>query len=166
MENEKAAYFAQYWKQPVQRYNNDHYIKEVNGFIDDTLLKGDYLLLTPLSAITDEDAIEVAKMYHPGNDRCTILRKQDFIFTIDVDSSSSVEFSLEIELDFSRTFQHSYLSKIHGRTYGGEFPDRSFLCISDFLRSKGYALPWRQYSVEQLIEMGWLQLTNNRRKEE
>lgn len=30
--------------------------------------------------------------------------------------------------------------------------------VIDYLRSKGYALPFRQYSVEQLIEKGWLKL--------
>lgn len=30
--------------------------------------------------------------------------------------------------------------------------------ISDFLRSKGYALPWMGLSVEQLVEYGWVKL--------
>ncbi|MFY7988084.1 MAG: hypothetical protein ACOVNP_04320 [Flavobacterium sp.] len=28
----------------------------------------------------------------------------------------------------------------------------------DFLRSKGYAVPYMQYSVDELIKMGWVQL--------
>lgn len=28
----------------------------------------------------------------------------------------------------------------------------------DYLRSKGYALPWMKYSVEQQIAMGWIKL--------
>jgi len=30
----------------------------------------------------------------------------------------------------------------------------------DYLRSKGYALPWMGYSVEQQIELGWIKLEN------
>jgi hypothetical protein len=28
----------------------------------------------------------------------------------------------------------------------------------DFLRSKGYALPWRQYSVQELINNDWIKI--------
>lgn len=31
-------------------------------------------------------------------------------------------------------------------------------CHTDYLRSKGYALPWMGLSVEQLIEYGWIKL--------
>lgn len=31
----------------------------------------------------------------------------------------------------------------------------------DFLRSRGYLLPFRQYSCEQLLEMGWCKIDNN-----
>lgn len=30
--------------------------------------------------------------------------------------------------------------------------------IVDYLRSKGYALPWLNYSVEKQIELGWIKL--------
>lgn len=30
--------------------------------------------------------------------------------------------------------------------------------IVDFLRSKGYALPWMELSVEEMIEFGWIKL--------
>lgn len=31
---------------------------------------------------------------------------------------------------------------------------------ADYLRSKGYALPYMQYSVEDLVNMGWIKLTS------
>lgn len=33
-----------------------------------------------------------------------------------------------------------------------------FMC--DYLRSKGYALPWMWLSVEQLVSFGWVKLTS------
>lgn len=29
----------------------------------------------------------------------------------------------------------------------------------DFLRSKGYAIPWMRLSVEEIVEAGWIKLT-------
>jgi hypothetical protein len=34
----------------------------------------------------------------------------------------------------------------------------STLIISDYLRSKGYALPWMGLSVEDMVEVGWIKL--------
>lgn len=33
--------------------------------------------------------------------------------------------------------------------------------IFDYLRSKGYALPWMDLSVEDLVEYGWIKLKEN-----
>jgi len=61
-QEEKAKFFAQYWKQNVGRTQDDDGIIEclVNEL---SLWHLAYLLLTPLSMITDEDAIEVAKFF-------------------------------------------------------------------------------------------------------
>jgi hypothetical protein len=32
------------------------------------------------------------------------------------------------------------------------------LDLADFLRSKGYALPFMEYSVDELVELGWVRL--------
>ena len=36
--------------------------------------------------------------------------------------------------------------------------DSTDLHICDFLRSKGYAIPWMGFSVAELIELGWVKL--------
>ena len=33
-----------------------------------------------------------------------------------------------------------------------------WLEINDYLRSKGYAVPYMQFSVEDLVKMGWVKL--------
>ena len=112
----KCRFFAQYWRQQVQRYENNNYKKVVNGFIETNLQDKDYLLLKPISKITDEDAIS---MYR----------------------------GLERNYESANQFLEDYKSI-------------GFLVQSevDFLRSKGYAVPFMNYSVEDLVKMGWVQL--------
>jgi hypothetical protein len=33
--------------------------------------------------------------------------------------------------------------------------------LHDYLRSKGYALPWMGLSVDELVEYGWVKLKDN-----
>lgn len=120
---EKAAYFAQYWLQNV--LSNGIELGGVAGDCEGDL----FLELTPLSAITDEDAIEVAKIEGSlfNNDASNISRGRNIVDWIFKEDTLSFLGSMSIE-------------------------------IADFLRYKGYAIPFRNYSVEQLIEMGWLKL--------
>lgn len=74
-----------------------------------------YLVLTPLSQITDEDAIELSKLMHG-------------------DLAKSMEDGKH--LHYGKNFAEYYLDKLN---------------CSDFLRSRGYALPAFGYSVEDLI---------------
>lgn len=76
------------------------------------------LLLTPLSLITDEDAIEVSKILQ--------VNPEDVSDWLNGDCTHE---------DFHGpfTFQHAI----------------------DYLRSKGYALPWMGLSVNELIKRNW-----------
>ena len=112
----KCRFFAQYWGQQVQRYENNNYKKVVNGFIETNLQDKDYLLLKPISKITDEDAIS---MYR----------------------------GLERNYESANQFLEDY------KSIG--FLEQSEV---DFLRSKGYAVPFMGYSVDELVKMGWVQL--------
>lgn len=80
-----------------------------------------FLLLKSLSDITDEDAIEVSKIYNPF--QC-----------------------LDYELHLSR-----------GRKIVHKNNRLSIHCI-DYLRLKGYAVPYMGLSVETLIEYGWVKI--------
>lgn len=84
-----------------------------------------YLELKPLSAITDEDALEVARI-------------------LDINHSGAVEDVKEWLNDghgFSR-IKHKW----------------ECLEIFDYLRSLGYLLPFRQFSTQQLLDMGWAKI--------
>jgi len=114
----KQRFFAQYVGQEVYVWHTNEkdtvndktlFYNAVNGILE----------LTPLSMISDEDAIEVAK-----------LDSEDIRF-------NTPEFGKEIAL----------LSDWKLKYF-----------IVDYLRSKGYALPFMGLSVEQQIEYGWVKL--------
>lgn len=155
----KIKFISQYLGQEVVPFlNTDNDIKIIEltpsmlvQNIDDL-----HLMLTPLSLITNEDVIGVAKIYHPGNDRCKILQKNNLCFVVDVDSSSSTDYSLEIDLDFSRPYNYNYENSFHQRQYKSGLTDLSHIRVYQYLQSKGYALPWNNYSVEELINKEWI----------
>ncbi len=123
----KEKFFAQYWGQEVAIQNEGG----GTGFRYDineatiTDIKSDYLLLTPLSMISDEDALQVGMLHDVPHLKNTLIIGKAIIHWLNVNSKSR---DLNIE-------------------------------IIDFLRSKGYALPFMGLSVEQQIEYGWVKLT-------
>jgi len=87
-----------------------------------------YLELKPLSSITDEDAIEVAKI---------ILLTWE----------TAIEIIRRINEDWN-------IEAIKG----DDISYHELIEIIDYLRSKGYALPYLDLSVEQQIEYNWIKL--------
>jgi hypothetical protein len=105
----KVKFFALYWGQEI--LSNGIEIGANVGDCEEEM----FLLLKPLSSITDEDA-EV----------------------IDLTSE-----------DYN---EDGWVDK-DGLFYFWAFQD------VDYLRSKGYALPWMGLSVEEMCEAGWIRLT-------
>ena len=141
----KAKFFALYWGQMVLSDGI-----EIGGCVGDC--EPDmFLELKPLSSITDEDAIEVAKILRPHSfemhprgwkvnrteNEIEITHRQS-IFEFDIDYSGS----LGVDSDA-------------GWSYLGNAEQ---LFAYDYLRSKGYALPYMGLSVEKLVEYGWVKL--------
>ncbi len=92
-----------------------------------------------LLSITDAHVIKVAEIYHPGNDRCTILTNYgNGRYKVDVDSSSSTEYSLVIELDFSRFGIHTWASGIHGFDYRDGINELMHFKLYEFFVINGY----------------------------
>lgn len=116
----KAKFFAQYWGQKVLSGDSETIHTLNTGDMAFGIGKN-WLELTPLSKITDGDAIEVG--YYQGFKRSIRENAKDCIN----------EF---IKGDFKLDYDSI-----------------------DYLRSKGYALPWMGLSVETLVEYGWIKLT-------
>lgn len=107
----KARFFALYWNQDVlssNTYGEDGTIYSLTMKEDSQ--KDCWLSLTPLSAITDEDA------KHLGTTSLNIIKNS-------VDVSPKYMF------------------------YSEE---------ADYLRSKGYAVPWMGLRVETMVDYGWI----------
>lgn len=125
----KAKFFAQYWAQEIQRHQSSHLTFEINknfllGFPDA------YIELNPLSSISDEDAIEVAKI---------------------------LGFPEKYQLKNGKAFI-SELLKGDGMLFN--YHPFNTLLSFDFLRSCGYALPFMGLSVDEMVEAGWIKLTS------
>lgn len=135
----KSAFFAQYWGQKILVSSlfagYDPY--KVDGYIEEVLeLKELKILLKPLSAISDED--------------CEAISKLTEAWDGDILPAEDVEEWLEEILTGNCALSADYVSGYQAME------------IVDYLRSKGYALPYMNLSVQQLEEYGWIKLTDNK----
>lgn len=132
-----------------------------------------YLLLKPIISITDKDAIEIAKLVHerPKSDKFKIAKKYDKPFGIHVELldekinciyhiSINAEGNINANQHFLKTDTDNAISYKHniGETEYSQRSPIAYIAIVDFLRSKGYAIPWMGLSVAKLVEYGWLKL--------
>ncbi len=138
----KEKFFALYIRQRV--LVNNFCTESANGVVTITALDYlhntemyCYLMLKPLSSITDEDAIEVAKLFWKEDKYHTIKNGKYYVGTIN-------------------QFHENPIVE-----YGIEMYPHNALLMCDFLRSKGYALPFLDLSVSELINYGWVKLKEN-----
>ncbi len=130
----KAKFFALYWGQDVLSEWGERLIV-VDGKMDRVYdISEMFLQLKPLSAISDEDFITLCEILDPNKE--TYQNQKDVL-----------EYKSQIELILSET------------NIGDPFPIVRAFKLIDYLRSKGYALPWMGLSVEQMVESGWIKLT-------
>jgi hypothetical protein len=130
----KTRFFALYWGQDIAKDYDDslhitvnpHIVEWTNNF---------YLELTPLSQISDEDAIEVAKILF-GDD---ISESELKVWLPKISANLRNQFGSNIFPIMQPYFSISWQ-------------------VADYLRSKGYALPYLGISVEEQIELGWIKL--------
>jgi hypothetical protein len=154
----RHKFYVQYWNQKIGYCIVNQSLYEVNDeYISCSI---DYLKLKSLSKITDEDAIEVAKL---GFGNSTIYDLKPKITNY-------------VKRDFGISFKHQDFcgDRQDYMINFSNFYDISLFCLSratnekekivnvvkiiDFLRSRGYAVPYMDYSVEDLINKGWIKL--------
>jgi|GEM_PF-7101941 len=85
-----------------------------------------YLLLKNLKDISDEDAENIANI-------------------IGIKISKSIS-RFDITYYYLSDFTDNHTMETSGK---------ETLQVLDYLRSKGYLLPFREYTIDQIIEMGW-----------
>lgn len=142
---EKEAFFALYWGQEVMIFEDEHQTFKVivqATSINNRQINKQYLQLKSIESITDED-LQMCHYILFCENKKEISFKEDGFFSY-------------------WTCNDSYVLNEIIRALGGGQSDvtelnydfYTILELFDFLRSKGYLLPFRQYSVEQLIESG------------
>jgi len=139
----KSSFFAQYWGQEVCQTKGGRYKVDEDCF---PLWDRSYLELKPLSKITDEDAIEIIKIIDSKSNRFinvnySFAEKKDLPYIKSVISDKG-------RFDINNNFVFIIDKQVIDFS----------LNIFDYLRSKGYAVPFMEYSVEDLASFGWVQL--------
>ena len=151
----KAKFFSQYFSQHVLYFSSD-FLRKIDNLTLDSIENDDFLELKPLSQISDEDAINVAKLVSPmffegiGKNGGHYIDKSEIEwYSVKHDRKTLM---VNIDLD-GYVFEYDEID-------GYKKPSRS-LIGTDYLRSKGYALPYMDLSVEDLIDYGWVKLKEN-----
>lgn len=147
----KAKFFAMYYDQCVLLQAS--FVKGIDLVAitcDNELTRfGEtaYLELKNLSQISDDDAIEVGRMTgcwsrrelnECGDEIKDLLKDYGVLFC----SGVGKEWGLRMSCPFAGNLQ-------------------DIIDATDFLRSRGYALPWMGLSIDELGEAGWIRLTES-----
>lgn len=131
---EKEQFFAQYWGlevlvDTIGKKSSNTQILNKGTFPYSRDIQEYYLRLKPLSEITDEDALGVANIFKWNH------------------------YSDESKINQVKTYLSQYLDY-----HNSNISSIENMLLLDFLRSKGYAVQWKQYSVQNLIDKGWVEL--------
>ncbi|MFC7347296.1 hypothetical protein ACFQO9_11265 [Chryseobacterium zhengzhouense] len=132
----KEKFFAQYWRLPIMakvvRGNKNKIITKnvICSIWTITEIFESYLELKPLTSITDDDAVIISKIENDKYTEDHLIRGRVLI----------------------RTF-NEYSDCTHSLKNTNQLIE-----MIDYLRSKGYALPWMGISVEQLNKYGWIKI--------
>lgn len=151
----KEKIFALYWGQDVF-FHPEEWLTTMRSIVEglqDGTFEGDmskcHLILKSLSSISDEDAIECCLMNWEVNHSTIKIQKIK-------------RYDKEIIIDFAFIHEDSRLNLEDGYHYtetGMGFTEKGLtLKQTDFLRSKGYALPAYDFSVDELVSSGIFKL--------
>lgn len=171
----KTKFFAQYWGQLVIEDVTNSGLLSAYPILGSNMyrIQESHLLLKTLSSITDEDAIEVAKLAHQlpkGNFKVLRRDERGNIIYVETDFSSvGIKYFISIRYKYGTVCAQICFSETPTEKYSqntvsiGQISISSerpvpYIAIVDFLRSKGYAIQFMGLSVEQMVEAGWIKL--------
>ena len=138
----KARFFAQYFGQHVLYFSSD-FLRKIDNLTLDSVENDDFLELKPLSQISDEDVIQgITYLYNITREALGEILEIEHYDTF----SSITTIGIGCNFKTSRSIHHWRGTKKIGSVE------------ADYFRSKGYALPYMDLSVEDLVEYGWVKL--------
>lgn len=143
---QKELFFAQYWGQTVKR----SYLPEQtslavvnhNVFHISHLIINGYLELKSLNDLTQDDMLEMFK----------ILTSSDEDLNYLIEAINDGEITIE---DIVKPF-----SDINFDVADNTISPIRVFWAGDFLRSKGYAIPFGGFTLDQMLSFGWLKYSS------
>lgn len=165
----KSALCGQYWGQDVHRHTGEWstVVSEDPVVVKD----GSYLYLKQLRDITDEEAIYVAKIAHNRyNSEWVIQKRSELMLHLHNEGSCNDVYHVGIILPTCEIIaNHHYYESTDPETgFGDEAATFKvnigkststvnpvpYIAIVDYLRMRGYAMPFRGISVKRQVELG------------
>ena len=155
----ECAYRAQYLNQKVFIKSD---LAKSQGYIDlltpEKLLKyPGYLGLRPLSSITDDEAIEVAKI-NGVTDFVEADKSQEIESIVRQGDQINVYYWVQTSYEYNDYKRYPFSIYFDGEMCNHMGCNANVSHAIDYLRSQGFALPWRGLPVEKQIEYGWIKL--------
>ena len=142
----KNRFFAQYWGQHLIIMGS--FLRIIDHVTLCNIENDDILQLKPLSKISDEDAFEIGCLI---NCWTKWERKEDW-FRDDKMKETHILSGRGFAKACDKSFGAGMTHPFHDNN------STDILTAYDYLRSKGYALPYMDLSVEDLIDYGWIKL--------
>jgi len=148
----KARFFAQYFGQEIRVWKElpENLCNVGYASLSEEAVKDSKLILKSLTDTSNEHAIEVAKMVFPG---------------LKWEPVKDKNYKLENKKEGRVLYLGTDDSPVRfGRIDAGWFCNNEISVhlmhfkIVDFLRSKGYLLPFNGLSTEEIIERGWAKI--------
>jgi len=168
----KERFFAQYFGQMVLEYKPNGSITDV--FIGTPEFSDNFrLILKPIESITDEHVQQVARLALQVDRNFKILRDLNNKVTRAEHRTSSTLMQMSIFSDARiKTTLHlldgdgnaaqnfiASIGEIGNNLEHTSKPTVPYIAIADYLRECGYAIPFNGISVKQLVEYGWVKLS-------
>lgn len=160
-QEEKAQFFALHFGQKVFEWSYPKsaikrgIVKPVSGAILDKYINSGWLNLYTLSSITDEDAIEVAILFNRFRLGSNRYEKGWKVKRID-------NGNIRVTLSNDWYDLHVMISVPNGSIWSNDdtIPTnyKPNSAPWDYMRKKGYAIDFGDYTVEQMIEAGVIKL--------
>ena len=158
----KAKFFALYWCQDIlcsDMYGDGGTI--YSATMKGSSIKNEWLQRKPLSSISDEDLEFLAEIHlgkKPNMVKIDSTANKSF-FTIEY-SNQKCEFNenydrISMYLQISDGVINNVWGYENSKGTGVSYERIDSLPMYDYLRSRGYLLPWMGLSCEELIEAGW-----------
>jgi hypothetical protein len=168
----KEMFFGQYLGQSVfcdSFVGIENVSFQVAYHSPEAISESSYVKLKSIESITDEDAIRVAQLAHQKDFTFVVKRKTEGEFLIHLTKEIDIlTYHISINkyccINCNWHFKSSVdFKEENAKINIGEITNTSakpipYIAIVDFLRSKGYALPYNGISVKELVQFGWVVL--------